>query len=477
MIKTFCTDDHHALITAADGRLFRFFERTDRMTKSASEVIGRHDIQNHMPPDSHFGVHLISMATEEDFGPNINGDSSSRNALDKYHGTFEKYGCVFREHRNRDTKRQGIGQVKLARFNRTQGRGELLIWVDKEKAPDMWKAAKADKELSWSMSMRLPFDRCSICDHKSKTTRDYCGDLKNNMLKYVPEHRKIAYARNEDDIKLFDISEVKNRAERIATYLKYFHGDDLAKAAAAGDMTVSGADWGNYFHGDDLAHAFSPWEELTLQKLAEAHVYVKHAPEDTLRILAAASPQVTSCDWPLVRDADFRDLAGTLAKRAMILPFRDFCQAVGVDTTSPDFKIAEACELPGLLEKLVGGEMCGDELATMVSPDECGGIFSAHKDKIDAMIDQVGGDLGMTPPAVRERTLTITIKAASVQPVAGQVTDFYKAAALAYGCYLVKAAHMAKEVEGVTEHTLFRGIASMLTISKQNAGHESSGVA
>ena len=476
MIKTFCTDDHHDLLASADGRLFQFYDRADRLTKSASAVISRQDIQDHMPPDSHFGVHLISMATEEDFGPNINGDSTSRNALDKYHGTFEKYGCVFREHRNRDAKKQGVGQVKLARFNKAQGRGELLIWVDKEKAPDMWKAAKADKELSWSMSMRLPFDRCSICDHKSKTTRDYCKDLKNSMLKYVPEHRKIAYARNEDDIKLFDISEVKNRAERIATYLRYFHGDDMSKAAATGEVLVTGADWGDYYHGDTDAHMFNPWETLTLQKLAEAVRFVKSASAEELAVLAAVCPQRTSADWSCVQDADFRDLAGALAKQAMILPFGDFCRVIGVDTESDEFKTVEACELPGLIEKMLGGDMCGEEAASIVSPDDCGGIFASKKDQIDSMIDRVGGDLGMTPPAVKERTLTITIKAAAVSRTDGapETDAFHKALALAYGCYLVKAAHLAKEADGVQDHVLFRGIAAMLAISKQNAGHGTS---
>lgn len=90
--KSFATDDHAELLRAADGKAFTFFER-DRgrsgFTKSASDVISRLDLQEHMPPDDQFGVHLITMGEEETFGPNRNGDSASRRSLDRHHGTFE----------------------------------------------------------------------------------------------------------------------------------------------------------------------------------------------------------------------------------------------------------------------------------------------------------------------------------------------------------------------------------------------------
>ena len=450
------------------------------MTKSASSVISQQDIQNHMPPHSHFGVHLISMATEEDFGANKNGDSTSRNALDKYHNTFEKYGSVFREHKNRCAKTQGIGQVKLARYNAAQGRGELLIWVDKDKAPDMHKKAKEDKELSWSMSMRLPFDRCSCCDKKSKTVAEYCGHLKRAMLKYVPEFRKIAYARNEDDIKLFDISEVENRAERIATYLKYFGTDDMAKAASS-DIIIPGAEWGSYQHAD-LANVveFDPWHRLTLSKLAAAVDYVRSATPIELQGLAATAPKATGADWRAAARADFRDIAGALAKKAMILPFGEFVSMIeskplaDIEADS-DFKKVEACELPGLIDSMTESESCGcgPELSNMVSPDDCGGLFSAAKDSIDNMVETVGDNLGMTPQPVRERVITISIKSASLKTSETVEQSFYKSAATAYGCYLVKAAHLALETPNICERTLLRGIAAMLLVSsEENTGHQ-----
>ena len=110
------------------------------------ENLSRQDMQEHMPPDTHFGVHMITMGAEEDFGANRNGDSASRAALEKYHPTFEKFGCVFREHKNKCQKTEGIGQVKLARYNPKMKRGELITWVEKDKAPDMYKAAKDGKE-------------------------------------------------------------------------------------------------------------------------------------------------------------------------------------------------------------------------------------------------------------------------------------------------------------------------------------------
>ena len=490
MEKTFATDDHSQLIEAAGGRAFQFFERSDRMTKSASDAISKKDMQEFMPPDSHFGVHLITMGEEETFGANRNGDSASSNSLGTYHPTFEKFGCVFREHKNKCQKTQGVGQVKLARMNPRMHRGELIVWVDKDKAPDMYKAAKADEELSWSMSMKLPHDECSCCKRKSKRTTDYCSHLKSAMLKYVPEFKKFAYARNEDDVKFFDISEVKRRADRIATYLGYSFNDKdgMAKAAAeAGDLIITGAEWAR-FHGHVSPAAFTPWEELTLQKLAAAANFVRHADIETQRVLFAGMPQtLTHAQVETLAGPDFRSVGGELAKRAMILDFPSFASLVtGQSVTElrklAEFRDIEGFKIPELIENMQdnGGCECGEEAAEAVAPDECGTSFSPGKDAIDDLIDDVGDNLGLKPQKVTERALTITIKMAAFTPVPAVKPIFdpyYSTMAEAYGHYLVKAAHIAKDAPGVSENVLLRSVAAALIFGSQKGCHASTGAA
>jgi hypothetical protein len=472
MEKSFATDDHGALIEAAGGRAFQFFERSEKLTKSASDAISRQDMQAHMPPDTHFGVHMITMGAEEDFGANRNGDSASRAALEKYHPTFEKFGCVFREHKNKCQKTEGIGQVKLARYNPVMKRGELITWVEKDKAPDMYKAAKDGKELSWSMSMRLPHDECSCCKNKAKRTSDYCKCLKNGMLRYNDEFKKFAYARNEDDVKFFDISEVKRRADRIATYLGYSFNDadGMAKAASA-DTVITGAQWAE-FHGGPSPTVLAPWEAHTLTKLAAAEQFVRSADAATLQVLAAARPAApTQRQIDIMARPDFRSLGGEMAKRAMILDFATFASIITNKRVEDlrkeaEFRDIEGLKLPSLLSDMdnAGGCChCGDEAADAVAPDEYGCAFSPEKDQIDTLLKAVGDDLGMTPQPVQQRAITIVVKSAAVPSLTKRASfdPFYTTLAEAYGYYLVKAAHMAKDAPGVSENILFREIAAM----------------
>lgn len=480
MDKSFATDDHTLLIQSTDGgKAFTFYERPSgrgSFTKSASDVISRLDLQNYMPPDDHFGVHLITMGAEEAFGANRNGDSASQRALDLYHHTFEKYGCAFREHKNRDQLRQGVGSVKLARMNPRMHRGELIVWVSKDKAPDMYKAAKAGEELSWSMSMRLPHDECSICRKKSKRTTEYCSHLRDHMLDYIDGFDKYAYARNEEDIKFFDISEVKRRADRIATYLRYtFSPGDMAKAASS-NIVITGAQWAEHQFGPSNIVAFSPWEELTLEKLASAEAFVRNADEVSLTALRSLAPQNISRDAiETLATQDFRSVGGELAKKAMLLNFMTFASIVtgqAIEDLQKDAALCDAMsmKLPSLLSDMmrVGGSACGEETAEAVAPDECGCSCAPGKDNIDRLLREVGDELGMKPEQTSDRALSVTIiKTASLRrPSSLTHCDAYYGGLIeAYGHYVVKAAHQIKDVPNVSPNTLYRGIAASLLIS------------
>jgi hypothetical protein len=458
MRKVFATDDHAELIRAAGGTLFHFFERGERMTKSASEAFLKKDIQDYMPPDTHFGVHLIFDGAEEDYGPNRNGDSASRKSLNAHHKTFEKYGCVYREHKNRCPRTQGIGQVKVARMNNKSHRGELLVWVEKDKAPDMYKAAKDGKELSWSMSMRLPQDECSCCRKKSRTREEYCPHLKNQMLSYVSEFQKYAYARNEEGVKYFDISEVKKRAARIATYLSYF-GDSLQKAASADELVISGSEWADHVMGVDSAIPFSPWEDRTLEKMAAEVRYFRDVHPSLREVVVKTAPRTLTHDAiQIMAGADFRSLSGELAKRGMLLDFPTFASLVTGESvtelqTKKAFCDVGAFKLPFLLDDIVGrgGCACGEDAAGAVTPDEDGCSFSPHKDAIDKMLNQVGENLDMRPERAQERAVqVIIIKQASIAtPPPASFDPFYEAMAEAYGHYLVKASHIIAQRPGL----------------------------
>ena len=88
--------------------------------------------------------------------------------------------------------------------------------------------AKQGKALSFSMSCRVPNDRCSICGNEAKSISAYCEHLGRRMGQYDNDMRKYAFAYN-DKPTFFDISRVKNPADRIAHFLSYSfnEGDDI----------------------------------------------------------------------------------------------------------------------------------------------------------------------------------------------------------------------------------------------------------
>jgi hypothetical protein len=296
------------------------------------------------------------------------------------------------------------------------------------------------------------------------------------MLKYVPEFRKYAFARNEDDVKFFDISEVKRRADRIATYLGYsFSPDDMAKAASE-DRVITGAEWAAHY-GNTEPVAFAPWEAETLRKLAAEVHFVKQADQHTLNVLAASLPRALDhADLEKLAKADFRSVGGELANRGIILDFGSFASIVTGKPISDlrkeaDFRDIEGLRIPELIEAMQEQEgcACGDEAANAVAPDAYGCAFSPEKDAIDNLMNDVAENLELKPQAASERAMTITIKMASIPQLskAASFEPFYSALAEAYGHYLVKAAHLAKDAPGVSANTLFRSVAAMQIFQAQ----------
>jgi hypothetical protein len=450
--KLVATDDHPELMEAAGGQLTQFFDRSDPITKSASDAIMRDDIARLMPPDTHFGVHAISMGAEEDYGFNRNADSASRKSLMAYHPSFEKFGHIYREHNNKCPKTQSVGQIKLARYNERMNRGELFFWVEKDKAPDMYKAAKAGKELSWSMSMKLPYDRCSICDKKSRNRGEYCGCLKKNLGKYVEPMRKFAYARNEDDVKFFDMSEVKRRADRIATYLSYtFADNDMRKAASADDLVISGAEWFDFERGNANILPLSAWDSVMLHKLASTERELQGEMPAVRNTLAAAAPDFRAHLVGL-RNMDIRNLTGELAKRAAILDFLSFTSlitGVPVADLEKDAGCMAAKEslLPTIFSDMeeAGGSLSDETTDMATTPDSCGCSLTGNKDVIDDLMKEESESLSLNPDMAKGRMMKVEVVkvAAHLQKSAATVDSYNKTLAHIYARYVVKAARMA----------------------------------
>ncbi len=109
------------------------------------------DIVSKIKPDPKYVTVLLNaMGASEFYGSNSKGDAFKESELmDSYH-TFEQLANVFKFHDNKDPKK-AFGKVLASIYNPRMHRVELIIRVDREKAPDI--ANRIDKGEFPSCSM------------------------------------------------------------------------------------------------------------------------------------------------------------------------------------------------------------------------------------------------------------------------------------------------------------------------------------
>lgn len=310
---------------------------------------------------------------------------------------------------------------------------------------------------------RVPYDICNCCEKKASTPANYCDHLKHNMLQYLPEFKKYAFAIN-DKPKFFDISAVEKPADRIAHYLDYAFPAGEKSASFHG--VITGAQWAAY-EGVKLPGNEPMWEPAQyslLEKLASAEAYVSHI----LTTKSASKDQkasfvrdvITNAFGDELEDKDIEKLrtlqVGTmcreLSKRASILPFYSFiAYATGrtMQDTKDDPITKRACSmLPDIFKKLMTSN-CGCELGNMFdsSSDYASGCDTANDDEVQKLMDMAEQKFSIKTEPVKNRVMTIMIiKGASeksLQTSNIQLTESFEKRALAlaetYGLYKLSA--------------------------------------
>jgi hypothetical protein len=190
------------------------------------------------------GVYVLvnALGASEYWGSNVNGDSFPESALiHSPPGWSEmspeqmrraakdwKYGYPtfmnahpFKHHVNKDPSR-AFGHVEIAVWNPKMHRVELVVFIDrklceKNGATDVLERIENGEFPDVSMGCKVPYDRCSICDKKSKTQEDYCKHAKTMMNKILPDGRKVCV--HNDFPRFFDISFVFIGADKSAKML------------------------------------------------------------------------------------------------------------------------------------------------------------------------------------------------------------------------------------------------------------------
>jgi hypothetical protein len=166
---------------------------------------------------NHVYVLVSALGSGEIWGDNVNADYFEEEEILNHYKTFEKFGYVFTHHKNKDPK-NSKGDILFSHFNPRMHRVELVVKIDRRKAPKI--AADIDKGKMWDVSMgcKVPHDICSICGNVAKTRDDYCTHIKNHKGEVLPDGRKV-YMINKNP-RFFDISFVYIGADRTAKSLK-----------------------------------------------------------------------------------------------------------------------------------------------------------------------------------------------------------------------------------------------------------------
>lgn len=454
--------DHEDLYRICDGHMSTLYE--DGIKSAASDYFTKDKLREYAPDKEHFMLHVVAMGDQETYGPNKNGDGFPKAALEQYTPTFVSDGCFFREHRNRCQTTQGIGSIKAAVFNDKMRRVELIVHGHKEKAAAEYARAKKGEALSFSMSCRVPYDICSCCEKKASSPSLYCDHLKHNMLEYLPEFKKYAFAIN-DKPKFFDISAVAKPADRIAHYLDYAFPDGEKSASFHG--VITGPQWANYEGVALPGEAVTLWEPeqaALIEKLAAHEDYIRDTLMAGSRGNTDAKAAFVRNVLPYAFDGELEDAEidklrnlrpGTmcyeLAKRASILPFYSFmAYSLGrpLAEVMNDPVVKRACCILPTIFKQLSSSNCGCDMNNLFSADS---EFMAKNDPgaddaVQQLMDVAERRFSIKTEPVKNRVMTILVVKradANNEPSRIILSDSSEKRALAlaetYGLYKISA--------------------------------------
>jgi hypothetical protein len=177
---------HSSVLPDELGAAATLVEDPARFVKRAAEARAIFDYEALKPDKDHVGIHVVALG-DDAYPMNRNGDIFAKDACVKYHNTFVKFGKVFRHHMH-DSADKAIGDIKASAYNDPMHRIELFIHAHKDKAaPELQKLA-SDGEAPFSMSARVPGDRCFIAGTPVLTPKGVVPIEKLNVGDLVVTH-------------------------------------------------------------------------------------------------------------------------------------------------------------------------------------------------------------------------------------------------------------------------------------------------
>lgn len=323
-----------------------------QMVKQASEISELSKFAE--PQAGRTQLLCLALGSGEYWGCNRNGDYFTKEANEKYHPTFVKFGFVHKNHKNKpwDDK---FGVIKQSFYNPRMERVELLLDIPNDLNKEIIEKVAEGLDVPVSMAAKLPWDKCSSCGNIRKTAaaKDTCECIRTKLTKIASDGSQV-YAVNEHP-RFFDISFVYKPADRTAYVMK--------KVASAEDKEIvkSATDLATEYGLDNSPIEINTSRPLSksamemfefIHKLAELEKKVegvirgednKHVKDVLEDVLPAASnkSELTKKSMQLFQHAPKRMLFASLADRGVILSPQEFV------------KVAAGPAADGLMEKVM----------------------------------------------------------------------------------------------------------------------------
>ena len=311
-------------------RLLRPGGGVEGLEKCASEAV---DFARDITPEAGSTyVLVLALGASEYYGPNRNGDAFTEAELKKHYKTFETGAHVYKSHVNKDPAKK-LGDVVKAFYNDKMHRVELILKIDHDRAPDIAKKIREQKDVAVSMGCRIKFDVCSICGNEAASRDKYCTHLKYQMGEILPDGRVVC-AYNPSP-KFFDISVVWRPADRTGYMLK-----KIARHSAGTDTPyagVMGAELGDKVAGLTVI-------AKALQKSADMEKQVAGVGTDTVNASDPEAMEDLHTKW--LKTVAPRTLAGykklssedvTALARHSLPEVLSTLSSMGIILTTPEF--------------------------------------------------------------------------------------------------------------------------------------------
>lgn len=230
------------------------------------------------PPKGMTGIHLVALGDSEAYPMNRNGDLFTKEACQKYHDTFVRYGHVFEHHRNKDPKK-AIGEIKAAAYNHDMHRVELYIWADNEKAHDHLERLEKTGEASFSMACLRAGSPVLTIDGYRPIEDIKAGDT---VLTHLGRWKRVNATMSRDADEYCEITFVSwgNRTLEITPNHQVLavSFDDVPRSTRKGHAEHPDSSWRRR-HRNEL-HKYMKW--IPAGELTDRHYMCVPAPDNAL---------------------------------------------------------------------------------------------------------------------------------------------------------------------------------------------------